>query len=982
MGTERDGEAPIFGVLGRLRVAPYSTGEPIHVGGTKPRQLLATLLLRHDAVVSTELLIEVLWPDDPPVSAVANIRTYVSGLRAKLPPAADGPRIDVEASGYRLRVHEPELDLSSFVRLVAEARELRAAGREAAALTAYERARALWRGEPLEDLPHSPAWVAELASVTELWHTAEEERLALLASAGRYEAVVDESRALLAEHPFREQLWLLLIDALARSGRDAEALAAYAEIRARMLEELGTEPGQGLRRRHEHLLGDSGVFPVRQLPPAVADFTGRERDRDRLAAALCCRSSTEPVLGAPPVAIVVGAPGVGKTTLAVQVGHQLRDAFPDGQLFVDLAGTSAVGRAPADLLAELLIGIGVSGSAMPAREAERAAMFRSRISDRRILLVLDNASTVGQIRQLLPATNGCSVLITSRSQLSELPPSLRLELGVLSPAEAEQLLTRIAGVQQVAGQPERVREISTACGRLPLALRMAGARLASRRWSLEAFAERLADESRLLSELRVGESGVRASFGLSLGQLPDLAVRLFGRLGLLNPRPQPEWVMEALLADDAVAGRPAPHLIQDAIEVLVEASLLYPCEADVTGNTRYHMHDLLWTYAKETAQAEPAADRRRAVSRVLGGWLGLVEEAVTGLPVSLTPAAPGSSRRWDPGRRLRESVAAASGHWFDAERAGLLAAIDLAAEHGLDELSWELAVAIEPYLDLGSHHDAWIRTYRHALAAVQAAGNRRGEAALLRALGQVLIYQDAYPEAIAAMRRSYERFRSIGDEPGAARAYAGVASAYRVAGRDKVALRAARRVIDLLGRTGQRHVEAQVRASLGLSLVKLGQLAEGERELSEALRLAEGLGDRHREASVLRRYAGLAIHRGEALEALSMLGRALKILEDIDDRRCGAYALQHAGRAHLALGDLSRAEAALKRAVASYLLMGDRRGEANCAAMLGEVAARADDPAAARRHLTRSAALWRELGADDEADKVGEAMAGLGAGHH
>lgn len=966
-----------FRVLGPLEVAVG--GAPINLGGTKPRQLLATLLIKSHTVVSTRLLTETLWPEHPPASAVANIRTYVSALRGKLPAAVDGPRFDVRPTGYRIRVSDDELDLMAYESLVAHAREHREAGREDDALEAYRRSRELWRGEILADLPTSSAWEAEIGQLTGTWFAAEEERLALLSAAGRFDAVVDEARALVAEHPFREPLWWHLIDALDRGGRDAEAIAAYAQVRGRLRDHLGVEPGRSLRRLHERLLAETGSFPIRQLPPASPDFTGRVDELDALVAAIsrpgpgaggsagggaggggAARES-----GQPGIAAVVGPPGVGKTALAIQVAHRVGASFPDGQLYVDLGGTDTDGRTVSDLLAELLVGLGVTGSVMPAREAERAALFRSRIAGRSLLLVYDNAADTEQVKPLIPATDRCAVLVTSRHRLSDLAVTHRVDLDVLPPTEAERLLARLVGTSRVRGEPAAAREITAACGRFPLAIRMAGARLADRqRWSLEVFVDRLRDESRRLSELRVGSTGVRASFDLSLARLPESAALLFRRLGSLMPRPQPEWVLVALLADQPDQPGSAGSA-DDAIESLLEANLLYAVGTDVLGQPRYSMHDLLWAYAKEAAGAEADGPRTDAVRRVLGGWLRLMEEAVVELPVSLTPAVKGTAPRWDPGEKLRARVVDVAGDWFDAERAMLLATIDLAARHRRAEFAWELAVALEPYLDLGSHHDAWIRTFRNALEVVRAAGEARGEAVLLRALGQVLIYEDSCAEALALMRRSFERFRAIGDEAGAGRAYAGVTSAYRVAGRHEQAARAAMRAIPLLRRTGLSQVEAQARANLGMTLVILGRDGEAEEHFIEALRLARELGDRHREANVLRRYSELTLGRGDPRGALAMLIPAVDIFSSIDDQRCGAYALLNCGRAYLDLDDPVRAEVALTKAEVICRTMGDRQARANCARLLGDAAIRLGCPAQAREHLAVAIELGRDLPMDD-----------------
>jgi DNA-binding SARP family transcriptional activator len=419
-------------VLGPLVV--WTEDQSARVGGTKQRLVLAALLLAHGRPVAADQLVDTLWPDRPPRSAVANLHTYVSGLRSCLPPVPDGHRIRRHSDGYSLSLLPGELDLQVFEELLDYSVRAKAAGRSDEAAGLIEEAVALWRGDPVEDLPASPLWQAEAARLVERWLEAVEELCALRLAAGRHPANVAELRSLLVRHPLREGLWQQLMLALHAGGRQAEALSAFAEARAHLVAELGTEPGPRLRLLHEAILRgagpiaeEAGVFPLCQLPGDTPDFTGREAEARELAKIVEDASPTAP----PPVVVVTGTPGVGKSAFALHVCHGLREVFPDGQLYLDLAGAGGQPRDPGDVLVEVLRTLGITGAAVPRTLSERAAIFRSRLADRRVLVLVDGATDAAQVRPLRPATPGSATVVTSRRQLADLSGARHLELDVL-----------------------------------------------------------------------------------------------------------------------------------------------------------------------------------------------------------------------------------------------------------------------------------------------------------------------------------------------------------------------------------------------------------------------------------------------------------------------------------------------------------------------------------------------------------------------
>lgn len=543
-----------FGVLGPLAV--WDDGASVALGGTKQRILLASLLLSGERPVTSGRLVDALWGDRPPRSAAANLHTYVSKLRAVLPPGSDGDRIRRAAGGYALAVGDGELDLRACERLMREAARARAAGDLDGAAARLERVDGLWRGEPLDGLPEAPDWQPELARIRELRLTAFENLCGVRHELGRAAENLPGVRALLVRHPLREPLWWQLIAALAATGQTAEALAAYADLRERLADELGADPGPALQALHEAILhgdplpaedpsppfgtprpegGEAGSpFPLCQLPPAIPDFVGRT-DVTAAVTGAVVRAAGSGETGTPPVVVLTGPPGVGKSAVAVHAAHRLRAEFPDGQLFVDLSAPDGRRRDPAEALAEVLCTLDVVGGAVPRGLSERAALYRSKLSDRRVLVVIDDAAEAGQVRPLLPGTPGSAAIVTARRALDTLPGAVPVQLDVLPEDEGAALLTRIAVGADLDADPDSTTAIVRGCASLPLALRIAGAKLRGRsRWSPRALADRLADESGRLSELRAGDLAVRSSFAITVGLLPPDAARVFRLLGVIR----------------------------------------------------------------------------------------------------------------------------------------------------------------------------------------------------------------------------------------------------------------------------------------------------------------------------------------------------------------------------------------------------------------------------------------------------------------
>jgi DNA-binding SARP family transcriptional activator len=480
-----------YGVLGTFEVR--AGGRPVPIGGPKPRALLALLLLNAGRVVPTSQILEALWAGRPPASGATRVQGLVAQVRASLARAGVLPSpIGTHPDGYLLTVGDGELDLDAFERRLRQARTAAAEGDLAAAASAYRAGLGLWRGKALAGVA-APFAGSEAARLEERRLVAVEELTEVELARGGHADLVGELAALVVKYPRWERLRERLMLALYRSGRQAEALEVYRQGHRLLVDELGLEPGPDLRRLQRAILaGDPGLLlaagtapgaprpapvvdPPAQLPPDIADFTGRQEQVARLRAALDSARPPRAVA----IAVLSGKPGVGKTALAVHVAHRLRPEFPDGQLQVDLGGAERRPLAPDEVLDRFLRALGIAGAAVPAPLEERRDLYRSRLADRRVLVVLDNAADEAQVRPLLPGSPSCAVLVTSRGRLAALDGALRFDVDVLGARDTVRLLARIAGQARVAAEPEAADTIGRLCGHLPLAVRVAGARLAS-----------------------------------------------------------------------------------------------------------------------------------------------------------------------------------------------------------------------------------------------------------------------------------------------------------------------------------------------------------------------------------------------------------------------------------------------------------------------------------------------------------------------
>ncbi len=629
--------------------------------GARQQVVLATLLLGANRVVSLDRLTQALYGDRPPATARSQAQITISALRRLLASADGASDITTHPLGYVMRVADGQLDSLLFADLAAQARSARDAGQPDHAVAKYRDALRMWRGPALAGIDSYPVRVAA-DHLDEQRITVNEDRIALELDLGRHHELAAELAELIEQFPLRERLREQLMIALYRSNRTAEAVQAYRDTRRVMIEELGIEPNERLRRLEHAILtsdpaldlagGRAVVQPAprlvpRMLPGDIADFTGRRAQVNAVAKYLMGEDKAGLAVR---IAVVSGKGGVGKTSLAVHTAHVVAANFPDGQLFADLHGASHPVH-PVKVLDRFLRALGLAGSQIPDSIEERAEAYRDLLADRKILVVLDDAASEAQVSALLPGIATSAVIVTGRGKLAGLAGAAHITVDVFDSDSSIALLTRIAGAERVTREPRATAKVTELCGNLPLALRIAGARLSARQhWSIQRLVDRLADETGRLDELSYGDMTVKASISLSYEGTSELARRLFRRLAILNLRVFSDWAAAALLDERF-------HEAQDLLDELVSAQLVEATSPGPPG--QYRMHDLIRLFAGDRLAAEERADARTAaLGRFLGALLHLAEAA--------TP--PVVRRRPRAAARRRQPVAAPRPHHGPADR--------------------------------------------------------------------------------------------------------------------------------------------------------------------------------------------------------------------------------------------------------------------------------------------------------------------------
>lgn len=878
--------------------------------------MLAALLLRAGEVVSVEALAAALWDDDPPPSARNTIQGYVRRLRDALGPLSS--RVVTRAPGYLVEVRPGELDLHAFTGLRDGAATAAQAGEWDRAAELLAEALALWAGDPLLDVPSEHLRRTEVPGLTELRQGALEARIDAELRVGRPEEAIAELRGLVVAHPFRERLRELLMLALYRAGRQGEALSAYQQAREMLVDELGIEPGHRLQRLHRQILaadpaldgeepdacehreapegGPRGEAP-RQLKAGLPDFTGRATQVRRLRETLLPPSGRRP--GSVTVAAITGPGGIGKTTLALYVGHEVADLFPDGQLFLSLGGaTSPV--PPAELLSRLLRDLGVPDSGIPADEDERAARFRTLTADRTMLIVLDDAHSATQVRPLLPGSGDSAIIVTSRSTLADLPGCVFTELELLSAQESAALFTAIVGERRTSDDPEGINGIVASCAGLPLALRIAGSKLATQpRWTVGQLATLLATEHRRLGELATGDTAVRASFEVSYLSLPagklDPAgvFRMYGLSGLRTL---------SLPALAAMAGETVEQTA-GSVAVLLDAHLLESPEPD-----RFQAHDLLRIYAAERAASDESDESRRGSLRRLFAWYqhtlnAAVREFHSGthaLPLEPLPASVPEPHVTSLAQALE---------WLQADHANLLRIVMIAADQHMYEDCWRLAWLMRHYLEWCGRWPEFIVVIEEGLRAAEACEDRAAVAALLNGLGSAHWKLGRMETATQYYVRSLELRRELSDQEGEAAVLSNLGLVEMDCGNAASAIERFTAALAINRKLEYRYGEAFCLHNLGSAHESRGQLDEALGYLEQALEIRVRHCPLNQQAGTLHSLGALLLTMGRTQQAMDHLRQSLSICQETRLRYGEGMTLASLGDGYQSLG---RAEDALQ----------------------------------------------------------------------
>ncbi|WP_431974330.1 BTAD domain-containing putative transcriptional regulator [Micromonospora haikouensis] len=952
----------------------------LDIPGLRARTVLAILAANRGRAVQVEDLIDTVWDGHPPSTARSQIQICVSQLRRLLAEVGRKDALETRFGGYLLRLAPTELDAGRFELLVAESRHLSGEGQVAEAVARLRAADALWYGATLAGVPGDPveAWRRGL---DERRGAAVEERIRLELTLGRHDELVGELEALIARHPLRERLHAHLMLALYRADRQADALKAYRRARALFVEELGMEPSAELGRLERAILsrapqldlpalpaaspvapsvaatgptspGAHGPDVPHQLPGDLADFTGRQKlvgeIRDLLTA-----EADPGHRGFAPLAVITGPGGAGKTSLAVHVAHSLVDRFPDGQLYANLGGPSPSPERPAEVLDRFLRALGVAGPAIPDNLTERIGLYRSRLAGRRVLILLDNAADETQVAPLLPNTAGCAVIVTSRARLGTLAGSHEVDVDALTPEQSVALLHQIVG-DRIAAEPLQADELARLCGWLPLALRIAGARLASRpHWRVSRLVDRLRDQSQLLDELVHRDLCIRTTIGLSYHSLPERSRRLLRRLALLDCEDFPLWVTAPLLDEP-------PSVLEDLLEQLVDVRLLEAHGHPQSGSTRYRLHDLVRVFARERLLAEePAQERASLVRHVLGAWLAVAEEAHRREYGGDFTIVHGTAARWPVPRTVTDGLLGRPMDWLELERRNLVSAVRQADALGLDELCWDLAFTLVTLFEARSYFDEWAETADIALSATRRSGNRRGEGITLHSLGAMHMFLRDPGQAERMFTAALRILRPLGERHGVALVERNLAYLNRLRGDDRAALRGYEAALAGLGSVGDLVGRAHVLVSIAGIRLEQGDPAAAQALLGEALTICRDAGARRVEAQVLHRLGELYLRSGELRRAEESFQGTLDIVRAASDRTGEAYALHGLGVVYGRDGRLAKARAMLTRARQIAGQVVERVVEAQALYELSQLPDR--DRAEAADQLRRAADIFGEL---------------------
>ncbi|RCW43542.1 DNA-binding SARP family transcriptional activator [Halopolyspora algeriensis] len=944
-----------FRVLGPLEV--LHCGVCRQLGHSGMRSVLACLLFEPNQAVSMDRLIDTLWAETPPATARTIIHGHISKLRklftaAPVTEGEDVPAIITRAPGYLLTVSSDRIDAHRARALIDHARGLEPPERS----RVLSEALALWRGPALADIASDRLRRTIAANLDELRLFALEERIAADLELGYHQHLVTELSGLVDEYPLRERLTGLLILAHHRSGQRAQAQARYHALRERLSDEFGIDPGPELRSLYERMLrddetllahhresvtttsaGDGGAHQVpAELPPAVAGFVGRERELAALDRILADREQGTANL----LTVLTGPAGVGKSALAVVWAHRIAHTFPDGRLHASLRGfdSERAPLSPGEVLAGFLKALGVAADAIPVDLDERAALYRSLLADRRVLVLLDDARDTDQVRPLLPGSPGSLVVVTSRRRLDGLvvrSGARMLPLETLPASAAVELLDRAGVPGRSASEPVAARRLADLCGGLPLALRIAAARLAAGpgRSVAELVCE-LTDERNRLHGLDIDDpdTSVRRAFDLSYRNLHPAHATMFRLLGVMPGHTFTPHTVAALCGTD-------PDTARHRLRALALAHLVTESEPD-----RFGMHDLLRLYAREllaacagTQDVSDAHCAETALRRLLHHYLVVADHARR----FLRPARDELDYSGD-GTTVRPYITDRTEalEWFDAEWPNLVAAIRAAHAEGLHEYAWPLVRLQFNYLMVRCPWEDWITVYSTGMASAGKLDDPAGKVLMSAGLGVAYARSGNPAMALEHYTSSHE----------------GAVAA------------------------GRPSWLAMTQVNMGSALFRLGRYGEARRHCEEALETYRELGDRYREAGALNNLAQVEQVSGEREAALAHLREAEAMYREADDLEVLAMVLNNCGEVSTELGRVAEAERYHHEALEVAQRCGSAMRQAAANLGLGDAAALREDRAVARTRWETALAIFR-AGGSPRAEDARTRLNALPHGH-
>ncbi|MFF7246209.1 BTAD domain-containing putative transcriptional regulator [Embleya sp. NPDC008237] len=1002
-------------VLGPMEF--WVDGTQHSLGSVKERCVLAVLLSAEGAAVSTDTMISRVWDDEPPITSVETLRSYVSRLRNRLRAAGDGVRLSSDSRTYRLLVDADAVDFRRVRRLSEQAGATEDPAVAADLLRAAEQ---LWRGQPFAGLPG--LWLESMrGKLKEQRRQIRERRIHLELGLGRHAEVVGELRDLAARHPVAEPVVADLMLALYRCGRYSEALETYRRTRARLSTELGADPGPDLQRLHTRLLHRDPALSVpaqarresrvRALPAGPAPATAPDtllRDTRHFIGrtAELARLLREDDIGtALPITVISGLAGVGKTCLAIHAAHRMRASYPDGRLYLNLHAHDPHESPiePTEALGSLLISMGMPAQHLALTRDLRAAQWRREMADRRALIVLDDVRDAAQVRLLLPGSPSCRVLVTSRRRLTDLEGAGSLSLDVPDTADAAALFTRIAEESRRLDDADRalVDEIVNRCGNHPLAVQLTANRFRHRAWRVRDLAARLAEAPRRLDVIDA-PPGISMAFDLSYAELGPAARSVFRRLAL-HPGPDPSWP-----AAVAVCGLGADET-RRGIDELVEAHLL-----DEPAHDRYRFHDLVHDFALHTAhREEPDRERADAVGRVLDLYLDLADQADRlayphGRRSGLVPV---------PAHRAQApfTTAEEAEEWLGRERSNLVAATRLAGTESPEHIrflpevltrsllqwgSWEIARDLyttslaawrragirEPGAEthllierasiqwrLGAHEAAFADG-AEALALAEDAKDLRGQAEALAELGATHVRAGRFTAALHHLDRALAVHREIDNPHGRAGILLHLAVALGHLRKYEQATSRLFTARDIYESLGERRELAKILNNIGELYFLQNDFDNAERYYLESLEVARRSNSRAEFAILTNNLGQVLLARGDPVGALERYAQALDIYREISDLRCEADTQINSGLARLAMGAPREALAHFGQGRAIAERIGDVLHRQRAAAGFARAHLDLGDPAGARAAYRTSAELAHEMGTELE---EAHALAGL-----